>query len=153
MCPSDFFPFILSHRVQLLYLHDFRYISRDFLCGPSTKLLWLGDKRWGCATVCVQIGKVLTDRLLLDFQVDFYSSFHCTFSDHLFGKREVSTGHHNIECTNASALGWRSEPCPRRVCGYMIFIVAASENCGSTRVCPIVADLFRRLACVCLVVD
>ena len=117
-----FFLLFVSSCSATVYLHDFRYISRDCLCRHSTKLLWLGDKRWGCATVCVQIGKVLlvTDQLLLDFQVDFYSSFYCTFSDHLFGKREVSTGHHNIECTDASALGWRSEPCPRRVCGYII---------------------------------
>ena len=46
------------------------------------------------------------------FKVDFQRSMFSTFSDDLLGKRDVLTDHHNIGGTNASALGWRSEPCP-----------------------------------------
>ena len=60
------------------YLHDFRYMSRDCLCRHWTKLLGLGLQTT-CHVLCVQIRKALTD---------------LTFNN-LFGKREVSTGHHN----------------------------------------------------------
>ena len=120
-----FLSFFLSHCVQL---PSICIISGKFPGIAYVDILLnfsgLGGKRWGRATCVYKSGNVLTNRLsTFNVQLDVqYGTFR---------QRGVSTCHHNRGCTNVSALGWRSEPCPCRVCGYIIASVVSTHRLGA----------------------
>jgi hypothetical protein len=101
-----FLSFFLSHCVQLLSI-----CMISGICPGIAHILNFSDLGDNAPHArCVQIGKVLIllNRLLL-FTLSVQRS---TSSDHLFGKREVSTDNRNIGCTISARTAKRALPRP-----------------------------------------